>query len=509
MSVLPDQSKSSKANPAARPFSRSDYETVQSTGEVGRVTPAGRSADAVTLERVGDFLELDFRRLFVWLRTGMLLAILLAVLGAVGGAAYGILAKPRYTVGTDILINPANLQVVNNDLYSQSAQVDGQVLNARSKMRVLTSGNVLAHVVDQLHLADDLEFYDPTPRFSLTRMLGLAPVAGKPDPRLAALENLSKRVTAEADEKSFVSTLSVSAETADKAIAISNAIVKSFQDELAKAEAEGASRAAAALEDRLGQLKHDAQVAEEKVEAFKRSHNLSSTNGQLVSSQTMTQLNGQIGAVQARLIAAQAGYDAVIAAGANASSADPVAAAAMNALRDKAHSLQQQLDAQAMTFGRRHPTLVRLNAELSAVNAQLKTEVARTVQTAKATLDKARASLAALNAQMDALKGNVFSDNESQVALRELERDAAARTSIYESFLSRAQQIAEREQIDTTDIRVISTPVPPPARSWPPRTLLLVLLGAAGGFMLGMMLSLGRGILRDLRQPDMPRDRAY
>jgi uncharacterized protein involved in exopolysaccharide biosynthesis len=499
MSAFSDSSKSSKANPANRPFSRSDYETVPHSGDASRTTRDNVARDAVTLEKVGDFLELDFRRLFVWLRSGILIGLVLAVIGALAGAGYGLLAKSRFTVDTDILINPANLQVVNNDLYSQSAQVDGQVLNARSKQRVLTSGNVLAHVVDQLHLVDDLEFYDPTPKFSIAGLLGLAQPAAKANPRLAALESLSKRVSAVADDKSFVATLSVSAETPDKAITIANAIVKSFQDELAKAEADGAGRAATALEDRLGQLKNDAQIAEEKVEAFKRSHNLSSTNGQLVSSQTMTQLNTQIVAIQSRLIAAQAGYDAAVAAGANATGADPAAAAAMNALRDKGHSLQQQLDAQAMTYGKRHPTLVRLKAELSAVNGQLKLEVARTVQTAKATLDKAKASLAALNTQMDNLKGNVFSDNESQVAQRELERDAASKTTIYESFLARSQQIAEREQIDTTDVRVISSPVPPQARSWPPRTILLILLGGIAGLILGMLFALCRGIFRDLR----------
>ena len=503
MSVFSDPSKTSQANPAARPFSRSDYEAFQRPNNTIKTVRDIESTETVTLDKIGDFLELDFRRLFVWLRAGLAIAILLAVIGGAIGGAYAILAKPRYTVTTDILIDPANLQVVNNDLYSQPGQVDTQVLTAGSKLRVLTSGNVLARVVDELDLASDKEFYDPTPGPSLSGLLGINPTASKPQPKLAALENLEKRVSTISDEKSFVSTLQVSAETADKAIRISEAMVKTFQDELAKGEAEGANRAAKALEDRLGELKRDAQVAEEKVESYKRTHNLSSTNGQLVSAQTMTQLNSQIGDAQQNVYAAQAAYDALVAAGANASTSDPAASAALAALRDKAHSLQQQLDAMSMTYGRRHPTIVRLNAELAAVNSQLKVELARTLQTAKATLDKAKASLAALNDKMTDMKSDVFSDNESQVALRELERDAASKTTIYESFLSRARQITEREQIDTTNVRVISGAVPPPARSWPPRTMLMVALGLFAGFFLGMLVALVRGISRDLRQPSL------
>jgi len=498
--VFSDPPSASQANPAARPFSRSDYDTgYRDPGPVvmPRMEPA---SEAVTIEKVGDFLELDFRRLFVWLRKGFRTALLLALLGGMAGGAFAVLSKPRYTVGTDILINPANLQVVANDLYQQPGQVDSQVLDARSKLRVLTSGNVLSRVVDELKLTDDPEFFDPRPSL-VSELLGRP--AAKPDPKLAALDSLEKRVSTLADDTSFVATLSVSAETIDKAIAISKSMVKAFQDELAKADAEGANRAAAALDDRLGQLKRDVQAADEKVEAYRRSHKLASSDGQLVSSQFMTQLNSQIVAAQSRMIAAQAAYDAVVAAGPTAVSSDPVAAAALVALRNKAGNLQQQLDAMSMTYGKRHPALVQLHAELNAANAQIKAEVNRIHEAAKSTLDKAKSALDGLNAKMDDLKGNVFNDSDSQVALRELERDASSKTAVYESFLSRAHQITEREQIDTTNVRVISTAVPPAGRSWPPRTIIVVGLGLVAGFMLGMLVAMIRGIFRDLREPPL------
>ena len=449
-------------------------------------------AATVTLDKIGDFLELDFRRLFVWLRAGLVLTCLLALAGGIIGGAYAMLAKHRYTVATDILINPANLQVVANDLYSESGQIDGQLLNARSKQRILTSRNVLARVVDELDLANDPEFVDP----DRTGANGAAS-----DPKLAALKKLADSVDTAADETSFVTTLSVSSETTGKAILISQAVVKAFQEELANAEASGAGRAAAALDSRLGQLKSDVQAAEEKVQSYRRSNNLSASNGQLVSSQAMTQLNSQIVDAQSRVIAAQASYDALVAAGVNGGSADPSISPALAALRDRADALRQQIDAQSMTYGPRHPTLVRLKAELDTVGSQIRSEFNRTVETANGNLEKAKSSLAALGVRMNELKGTVFTDNDSEVALRELERDAASKTAIYESFLSRARQITEREQIDTTNVQVISTAVPPRGRSWPPRTIALVGMGAFAGFALGMMLSIGLGIMRDMRQP--------
>ncbi|PZO80292.1 MAG: lipopolysaccharide biosynthesis protein [Mesorhizobium amorphae] len=438
---------------------------------------------------MGDFLELDFRRLFAWLRAGLLLACVLGLIGAAAGVAYGMLATKRFTVATDILINPANLRVVEDDLFSQAGQVDAQVLTARSKQRVLTSRNVLSHVVEQLDLANDPEFNNPA----------AASIGDTTDPKLRALSQLSRNVGVEADETSFVTTLRVSAESADKAITISQAIVRAFQEELVRTETEGATRAATALDGRLEQLKGDVMRAEERVEAYRRENNLSSTNGQLVSSQTMTQLNTQIVQAEARATAAQSNLDTLVAGGANGTNADPSVSENLSTLRNQANSIRQELESQSAQLGPRHPAIQRLRASLATVDAQVEAEYRNTVEVARASRDAAQGAVAALTTRMNELQGGVFSDRASEVALRELERDAASRTAIYESFLARARQITERQGLDTTNVQVISSPVPPEGRSWPPRTLLLLIAGGVLGFGLGMLLAIALGARRDLR----------
>jgi polysaccharide biosynthesis transport protein len=456
----------------------------------------------VTINKLGDFLELDFSRLFSWLRKGLLATIILAVIGSALGGAYAMFSKPRYTVSTDIVIDPASLQVVEGDLYSQPGQVDGQVLIAGSKLRILTSRNVLARVVQDLDLINDREFYDPTPpMFALPNLFpGNAVESAPEEPSTIALRNLSARVSAQADEKSFVASLLVSAESTEKAIAISASIVQAFRAELTEGEAEGAARAAASLDDRLDQLKNDVQDAEERVQAFRRENNLAASgDGELVSTQTMSALNTQMVAAQARVIEAKTTYEALIAAGSEANPSTGNAATSVPALRDRAGSLEQELLAQSMLLGPRHPTIVRLTTELDTVKAQIQTEVDRAVDSARVEFEEAQANLQALTDQTANLTSAVFTDNDLQVQLRELERDATSKAAIYESFLSRARQITEREQIDTTNVRVISTAVPPQGRSWPPRTILVIAVGALAGLMLGLVLAVASGIWRDMR----------
>jgi uncharacterized protein involved in exopolysaccharide biosynthesis len=489
----------------AQPSARRDRPDLPPVGEpANSAVPV--AAEAVTLGKIGDFLELDFRRLYAWIRDRLLAIVVLALLGAAVGGAYAVLSPPKYTVDTEILIDPANLQVVADDLYQGAGQVDGQLLDAASKMRVMTSGNVLSRVVDDLNLANDPEFVGSKPAFSLGSLFG-GSATDTSDPRVVALASLDKSITVKADAKSYVATLMVSAQTSDKAIQLSSAIVTEFKDELARAEADGASRAAKSLDDRLNSLKQDVSDAEQKVEAYKRANDLAASSGELVSTQAMTQLNTQVVDAQSRLIAAQSAYDELVAAGPNVSTADTQVSASLTALRGKIADLRQQYDSQSMVYGPRHPEMVKLQTQLQAAQVELDAEIGRVVGAARVSVDEAKASLAALTAKADSLKANVFTDNEAMVTLRELQRDADSKTAIYEAFLTRAQQITQREQIDTSNVRVISTAVPPAARSWPPRTMVVMAGGGFGGLMLGIVLAIGLGILGDMRRPPRAADR--
>ena len=95
-------------------------------------TVAQRGDGSVTLEKVGDFLQLDLRRILVWLRSGLWLIVAMAVIGAAGGYAFAKLSTPRFTVSTDVLIDPANLQVVANDLFTTVVGANGVVARTPS-----------------------------------------------------------------------------------------------------------------------------------------------------------------------------------------------------------------------------------------------------------------------------------------------------------------------------------------------------------------------------------------
>src|SRR5258708_13797894 len=151
------------------PIDSNAVESIERAASVRRVNPrpaeqpqfAGRPA---TVEewpirpRAGYAPRFDLKHSSRWLRRRAWWIVLAAILGAVGGFVFVSLVKPDYTVSTEVLVDPSNLKVISDDLFTQSQQRDSQLLDVETKLRILTSATVLARPPDHLNLHPDPEF---------------------------------------------------------------------------------------------------------------------------------------------------------------------------------------------------------------------------------------------------------------------------------------------------------------------------------------------------------------
>lgn len=444
----------------------------------------------------------DFIR---WLYAGWKWILAGIVLCTAAALLFALATTHRYTVFTDIVVDPANLNVVNDDVFATNPQRDAQLMEVESKLRVLTSRNVLARVIENLRLTQDAEFVKPDPLAPIKAILGLREEEG--DRSVAAMRALSERVDARREERSFVVVLAVWSEDPAKAVTLSEAIVAAFEEELFLSAADSAGRVADNLKERLDELRENVTQAERRVEEFRRANGLQqavgSINGELVSNQLSGELNTQVLEAQQRLIQAQSRFNQMSTAierGQTASAA-VFDSEAMTGLRGQRNALQQQIGSVERIYGPQHPRMISVLSERSALDGAMDREARRILELARAELAREQAAYDALRGKAESERDNVFTDNAALVQLRDLEREARSRATIYETYLARAQQVGERQQIDATNVRVISPPVPPKARSWPPRTLILLVAGAILGAMLGTGLALGLGFWRCLRSP--------
>jgi len=317
------------------------------------------------------------------------------------------------------------------------------------------------------------------------------------------LRALSERVEARREERSYVVVLSVWTDDALKSVEISNAIVDAFETELFASASRSAGRVASSISQRLDELRAGVTEAEARAEEFKREHGLQSSGDDLVSARRSGELDTQVLAAQQRQIQLDTRYRELQRALDERSSATlpGFQSETLTTLRAQYNDLQQQLQALSLTYLDRHPRLQAIRTEIASVERAIAAEAQRILNAAKSEADQANMVLTELRQKAQEEENTVFQDNSALVTLRELERDARAKAALYETFLSRSQQITERQQIDTSNIRVISRAVPPNSRSWPPRTMILLAAGAFAGLFIGLGLALALGLLRHLRQP--------
>jgi hypothetical protein len=106
-------------------------------------------------------------------------------------------------------------------------------------------------------------------------------------------------------------------------------------------------------------------------------------------------------------------------------------------------------------------------------------------------------TLAKVNTDLNAAKTSSFSTNEDLIKLHELEREAQSSRVVYESFLVRAKETAQQENITARTARIIADAAVPASPSFPPKTILLAAAGILGlffGIFLAILLDLGVGL---------------
>ena len=419
-----------------------------------------------------------------WLLRGWLWMLVAALVGAVAAVGVTFLLTPRFTATTELTIAPSNLLITPNDLYATNIQSDSQILDVESKMRMISSGNVLRRVVDVLGLKSDPEFARKPPLFGLLGVFDQSQSSADGSD-LAAL--LASRIKIARQERSYVVSLSVWASDAALAARLANAIAETFREEVVRADAERVGRAAQGLTARLAEIKAAATEAEDRVEAFRRAHGLQqNASRQPLSAEALERMSSKLTDARARLAEAEARYAevsrAIVQHGAQGGGVQSQTLAGL--LADEA-ALRRQVAVLSKTLGPRHPSLTSVLTEADALTKAIKSETERLRRTARIEVDQARKALDALNGETRTLRGSVSIDDQAQVKLRELEREAAAKTALYQTFLTRAGEAAQRQQIDATDVRVITTAARPLRATWPPRPI----IAAAAGMVLGLLLA--------------------
>jgi polysaccharide biosynthesis transport protein len=412
-------------------------------------------------------------------------------------ATYGVLkVVPRvYQATVEILVFDPHRQV-DSAVQGPVSELDinGEAIN--TEFEIIKSRSLMLRVVKELHLDKDPEF-QPRERFSaLTTLLqrsglihGSRPDA-IPDRAEYAAAVLGKDLQLEQVAFSYVLGLTVGSESPETAYRVATTIADDYLETQRKTRLEQMQRLADWLRSQLDNLGSRVATTEAAIEKLKAEGGFTNagTHGTL-SEQRIADLNSQLLAARADLVAKRAAFDQaqrVLKSHGDVTDIPEVMASSFVAqLRQQRSDLiRQQANVRAVLGGQGAGGI--LSTKLASLDAAINAEVSHTVDSMKNAYQAAAQREQSLQESLQRLI-NMAGNSSAYIKLQQLERVRNADRQLYESYLAQFNEITTRQSFADAGPQIISPAMLPTAPSKPRRILFY---GFGGVFGLGLGLGL-------------------
>lgn len=421
------------------------------------------------------------------------------VIGGLFASAYAMTLPKLWVASSDILVDPRQIRTVGDQLTTDQLPTDASLAVVESQARIVKSNSVLLKVIEEANLKQDPEFNGTLAPSGLSGLWQRTSQASAQNIESRVLNHLYEVVNVNRDEKTFI--FSISAETRDpeKSARLANLVSDAFQRELASMQSEAVRRTSDELSSRLADLRMKLEEAEKAAESFRNSNDLVNVDGRLIADNDLKLLNEKLSALRVETAGLRAKITSIAkmsaSNGPDLALPEDVNSDTIAVLRTRYADLSKELEAIAARYGPQHPRYIEARSQADGMRNQIREELGRIRSALQVELDRSLQQEVALTSRLQELKNTQASNNDRLVTLRELEREAAARRSVYESFLLRTRETGEQEAITLANIQVLSEARPPLEPAGPSRKI-IALGGVILGFGVGVMLALGLHLAR-------------
>jgi len=417
------------------------------------------------------------------------LVILLTLLLGVGGTAVIVTMLPKqFTAEATLLIEPQRTQV--SDLQAISPYPGDVISLIRTQMDILNSPSLLMNVVKALDLQDNRTFMQPS---GVTALLSgyvhwFVALKHPASPMNTQKTELAAGILAEkigfANEM-HSSVLHVQVTTGSPTLSadIANEIARQFLSFKRQEKFSAMQRAGDWFQAQLAGLAEQVRVAESAVEQYRSAHGLidSPDDGADPGAQRPTSvLRQQLDQVASQLMQASRDLSQKEANLAQAKIAvvnndlsslpDVLVSPMITELMTQETAISAQAARLAASEGSGNPELIATRAQLHRVAGRIGVQMANVVQSLSSEAQSAREQQETLRHRVEELRQKVGQENAAEMGLRGLQAKAHATRSLYDSFLTRATELANVAGIQEPDASLVSSATPPLGSSAPQRT---------------------------------------
>ncbi|UJW87450.1 AAA family ATPase [Devosia sp. SL43] len=457
---------------------------------------------------VGKILTAMRRQIFViGLGTGI---------GILLGLLYLGLSPKSYVAYSQILID-ANAGQVVADEDSPLSLAAGET-DLFNQIEVLRSARLANDVAAMENLTTDVNFLNPPPSFTgrLVDIVkqGIGFVTGRP-PEPDVLHNelppevvagqLRRNVVIERVGRSFVLNLGFRSPDRELAYRVARAYASALVQDKLNTNLDASRTAADWLQQRLAELSVSQQQATAAIEDFRQRTGLSLENDTTVVNRRVESLTQQLVLAQsetAQMRAQTAQLEALIALGPEqaASSAsvltgDGVDTASVAELRARRESIIRRIAEVTQTFGADHPQVAALQGELSGVSNDIFVQLQALLEYYRNQVGIAERRETELRAGVESENSRTSELNSDRAQLNELQQRSQALTVLYNSFLSRYEELVQRQSFPIPTARIISEAEMPGAAASPNSVFTM-----AGALIGGLFFGVGFAFLNEMRE---------
>ena len=274
------------------------------------------------------------------------------------------------------------------------------------------------------------------------------------------------------------------------------------------------------LDERINGTKQEAEEAEDKLAQFSREHKVYSPTDQAKAAiEQMAAYDKEIGKAEVEAASAQASLSAANEKLGEQKSGSKAYSISDNTtvqkIRDQIVSKRVELAGLEQNYTELHPSVQKAQKELDQLRASLNAEVVSSVDSGATTLNPthselskeralasvnlavAQASEQALKAQRSKREEELGTFPDDVAEYMRLSRDVKIKNEVYANLVKQYEQNRLQAAMESMDIQIIDPAnLPDEDRPAAPRKMLITAIG----FVLGMLLSMGYGLLTYKRE---------
>ncbi|MBL8536028.1 MAG: polysaccharide biosynthesis tyrosine autokinase [Hyphomonadaceae bacterium] len=398
---------------------------------------------------------------------------------AIAGAAAALTAfvlvmssTPTYSATALLIINPRQERVLANEAVVGQLPLQSSAID--SEIELLRSSALMGE---------------------LATALGMQAGPGENLDDIAA--SVANAITVTRRGATYVIEITARSTDPERAQIIANTYADVYIASQVNQRVDTAQRANSWLSRRLAELREDVQAKESAAETFRVQSGMLSAQGATLPETQITNIQTQVLAAQAELAAAEARYRQIEAVRQSGGSLESLGNAInsenITQLRNREAEIAQRQSELELRYFETHPAVQSVRAERRDIEEQIRREIQRISIDLRNQVSVKRAELDTLRQSLHEATGQLSGNSAASVRLRELEREAAASREVYESYLQRYQEIADQDQLNTSDARLMAYASLPASPSSPKLRVALAL-----AILAGLFLGLGLGVALEI-----------